>query len=469
MQTTRQRLSYILSDFLAVNAAWCVFNIIRFCTLPVNSELSSFAEYYSMPIIIIGQIAFPMMMVCLFAVSGYYNSVFFKSRLDDILNAFSVSLIGAIIIFFAALFNDTIPDRLNNLEMTAIVWVLMGGASSIGRLLLTRSSIKKINKGKIYFDAIVIGVPDKALALARDLMGKYKNMGFRVVAFATPGANAVHESSLPTLDMASAPQFPDNINASAYIVIPDGLPIDRILGVINGLMPSGKSIYVTPGAGYLLSPRPRTASVVGEVLVDVSKSNIPEGTRNLKFISDILCAGLALAALSPFFLTVAALIKLDSKGPVFYRQTRIGYKKRPFEIIKFRTMHTQAEPDGPMLTASNDARITKLGRFLRKYRIDELPQFWNVLRGEMSLVGPRPEREFFIKQIVDRAPEYNLVHQVRPGITSWGMVKYGYAQNVDQMLQRMRYDLVYLENISFAVDVKILFYTVSTVLTGKGI
>lgn len=469
MQTTRQRLTYILSDFLAVNVAWCVFNIIRFCTLPVNSQLSSLGEYYSMPMIIVGQIVFPLMMVCLFAVSGYYNSVFFKSRLDDILNAFSVSLIGSIIIFFIALFNDSIPDRLSYVEMTAMVWVLIGGAASIGRVCVTRTSIKKIKDGSVFFNAVVIGQPQKALALADDLEGKYKNMGFHVVAYATPGAQKIEGMKYPTFDMALSSELVEMQHVSAFIIVPEGLAVEETLSVINALLPTGKDIYVTPGGHHILTPRPRTAAVVGEVLINVSKSDIPESTRNLKFIGDVICSSFALVALSPFFALIAAMIKIDSKGPVFYRQTRIGYKKKPFEIIKFRTMQTDAEPNGPALSSENDARVTRLGRFLRKYRIDELPQFWNVLRGEMSLVGPRPEREYFIRQIMERAPEYYLVHQVRPGITSWGMVKYGYAQNVDEMLQRMRYDLVYLENISFAVDVKILFYTVSTVLTGKGV
>jgi lipopolysaccharide/colanic/teichoic acid biosynthesis glycosyltransferase len=167
-------------------------------------------------------------------------------------------------------------------------------------------------------------------------------------------------------------------------------------------------------------------------------------------------------------LIVALAIKIDSKGPVFYSQERVGYKQKKFNILKFRSMTTDAEKSGPQLSSENDSRITKLGRILRKYRIDELPQFWNVLKGDMSLVGPRPEREYFIHKIVEKAPYYTLVHQVRPGITSWGMVKYGYAKNVDEMILRLRYDLIYLTNISILVDLKIIIYTVETVFTGRG-
>jgi exopolysaccharide biosynthesis polyprenyl glycosylphosphotransferase len=211
------------------------------------------------------------------------------------------------------------------------------------------------------------------------------------------------------------------------------------------------------------------SNVVGEPLVDISKADMSESTINIKRVSDIIVSIFVLILISPLLLTLAILIKLDSKGPIIYKQTRIGYHKKPFNIYKFRSMKVDAEANGPTLSSLDDPRITKLGKILRKYRLDELPQFWNVVKGDMSLVGPRPEREFYIKQIITKAPYYSLIHQVRPGITSWGMVKFGYASNVDEMISRLRYDLLYIENVSFAVDLKILFYTINTVLTGKGV
>jgi lipopolysaccharide/colanic/teichoic acid biosynthesis glycosyltransferase len=186
-------------------------------------------------------------------------------------------------------------------------------------------------------------------------------------------------------------------------------------------------------------------------------------------MGDIIVSIAALILLSPLFLLLAILIKCDSKGPVFFRQERIGYHKKPFKIIKFRTMVNDAEINGPQLSSAGDVRITRIGHFMRKYRLDELPQFWNILCGEMSFVGPRPEREFYIKQILKKAPYYSLLHQVRPGLTSWGMVKHGYASTIDEMVERSRFDLIYLENISLIVDLKILLYTVNTVISGRGI
>ncbi|MFM7726842.1 MAG: sugar transferase, partial [Flavobacteriales bacterium] len=183
---------------------------------------------------------------------------------------------------------------------------------------------------------------------------------------------------------------------------------------------------------------------------------------------DIGVSVFALLFLFPFLLLIAIAIKLSSTGPILYSQERIGKHGKPFRIFKFRTMVSNAESNGPQLSSSHDNRVTRVGRFLRKTRVDELPQFYNVLKGEMSLVGPRPERRYFIDLIMERAPHYSHLHRVRPGITSWGQVKYGYAENVDQMIQRLKYDVLYIENMSLAMDLKILFYTVAIVLKGSG-
>ncbi|MDE6612513.1 MAG: sugar transferase, partial [Muribaculaceae bacterium] len=227
-------------------------------------------------------------------------------------------------------------------------------------------------------------------------------------------------------------------------------------------------LFVTPDLMSMMTSRHKVSQVVSEPLVDITNANISPSAVNLKRFGDVVVSALALVALLPVYAAVALAVKLDSRGPVLYRQERVGYHKRPFRIIKFRTMRVDAEASGPALTRDNDPRITRVGAFLRKYRLDELPQFWNVLKGEMSLVGPRPERAYYIERIARRVPSYSLIHQVRPGITSWGMVKYGYAADVDQMIERLPYDLLYIENVSLGVDLKILFHTVSTVLRGRG-
>lgn len=189
----------------------------------------------------------------------------------------------------------------------------------------------------------------------------------------------------------------------------------------------------------------------------------------IKRLFDVICSAIALVVLCPLFLVIAVFIKCDSKGPVIYRQQRLGRLAKPFTILKFRTMYENAETDTPLLSAKDDKRITKFGCLLRKYHLDELPQLWNILVGDMSFVGPRPERKYFVDQLLVIAPEYVKLFKVRPGLSSWGSVKYGYASDLSQMVERMKYDLMYLDKMSLAIDIKIMAYTIKTVVTGKGV
>ena len=227
-------------------------------------------------------------------------------------------------------------------------------------------------------------------------------------------------------------------------------------------------IKITPDARDIAVGSIHQRSIFHSPFIVINNRLMPEWQYSLKRIADIVISLFALILLSPVYLVTAIIVKATSPGPVFYAQERIGHLGKPFKMHKFRSMYVDAEEAGPALSKDDDPRITPFGRFMRKVRLDEIPQFYNVLRGTMSLVGPRPERQFYIDQIVKRAPEYMLLQRVKPGITSWGQVKYGYASNVDQMVERLRYALLYLDNMSLTTDLKILLYTVIIIFQGRG-
>lgn len=209
-------------------------------------------------------------------------------------------------------------------------------------------------------------------------------------------------------------------------------------------------------------------NIFGALLIEVNSDVMPVWQMAIKRFLDVLFSIIAMLLLIPLYIFLAIAVKLSSPGPIFFLQERIGYNGKPFRIIKFRTMYVDAEKAGPQLSSSNDTRITPIGRFMRKLRFDEFPQFFNVLKGDMSLVGPRPERQFYIDRIVAIEPQFHQLTKVRPGITSWGQVKYGYAENVDQMIQRMKYDLLYMKNRTLALDFKIMLYTILIIAKAKG-
>jgi exopolysaccharide biosynthesis polyprenyl glycosylphosphotransferase len=211
------------------------------------------------------------------------------------------------------------------------------------------------------------------------------------------------------------------------------------------------------------------SAILGVPLLQIRHNLMPVWQLHTKRFIDVFISCLALLLLSPLYLFLAIGVKLSSSGPVIYSHERIGKNGKPFTIYKFRSMQKNAEKNGPELSNKSDNRVTNFGKFMRKTRLDELPQFFNVLKGDMSIVGPRPERKYFIDQIVKVAPHYVHLLSVRPGITSWGQVKYGYAENINQMVDRLKYDILYIENMSLYVDFKIMIYTVKIIFQGKGI
>jgi exopolysaccharide biosynthesis polyprenyl glycosylphosphotransferase len=319
------------------------------------------------------------------------------------------------------------------------------------------------------FKAVIIGNSQAARKLARKIGRSESLFSYEIVGYVPLEGEKDAEDDAVVIPEEQLGEVCKQQNISTLIIVPEKRREKKLLELISKLFKYGCQIKVAGGTISFITAGIRTQDVYGEPLVDVSSPSMSEAEKNIKRLFDILLSSIALLVCLPFMGIVALLIKADSKGPVFYSQERVGYRQKPFSIYKFRSMTQTAEVGIPQLSKPGDMRITKIGRILRKYRIDELPQFWNIIKGDMSLVGPRPERPFYIEKITKIAPYYTLLHQVRPGLTSWGMVKFGYASTVEDMVKRCKYDLVYLSNMTLTVDLKIMIYTIKTVVSGRGV
>lgn len=342
----------------------------------------------------------------------------------------------------------------------------------VGRIVVTLFIQREVASGRLVERVAVYGERSRVKECIERLSPHIGVNAMRVVAVVLTDSDRDGRSvdGYETLDIDDLSAECDRRGIARVILAVRNDDQASILSMVRSLYVINRPVMLPAWslAGGL--SRIKVGNVAGVPLADLTTVRISESQRNIKRVIDIGVSALALLLLSPVMAVMAILVKRDSPGPVIYSQRRIGMHCRPFMIYKFRTMWNDAEADGyPRLSSDGDPRVTPLGHFLRKYRLDEIPQFWNVLKGDMSLVGPRPEREYYEELILSRAPHYTLVHQVRPGITSWGMVKYGYATSVDQMVERLAFDMVYLENISVSLDMKIMFFTIRTVLTGQGV
>lgn len=476
----RQRALYIAGDLLATVSAWLVFSYIRFVMVGESENYSSFASFLGIRPVILGLILFPLGMSVLYWLSGYYNKVFIKSRIEELTTTLSTAFVGTIAIYFLAIVDDPIPDRATNYELLVMLFGLLFTFVYLERLTFTTLNSRRVASGKIAFNTVYVGsLADVPGAIHRLESGiNHLSHAFRVVGILewisptdksrAPESGKSEIVGLPVLSLNDMESFCRANDVRTIVVARSDCNPGELLELINKLLPLEIPVLMSPSLVNLLTAKPRLNRLVADPFIDITTPYIAESTINMKRAGDFIGALIAAILLIPTYLVIAIAVKLDSKGPVIYTQKRIGLHRKPFYILKFRTMTVDAEASGPRLSSENDPRITRVGRFLRKYRLDELPQFINVIAGNMSLVGPRPERDHYIQQILENAPYYTLLHCVRPGITSLGMVKHGYASSIDEMIQRMHYDLIYIENVSFTTDLKIIAYTIATVMSGKG-
>lgn len=463
-------LWYVFADALTAAGVWVVHNIIRrYYQHTATDWHTAFTENNFF--LIKSMLAVVAYWLCLYTLAGAYNhSLYRKSRLAEITSTFIQSLIGAVLLFFLLMLNDNdANEKYYYLTVSSFI-ILQFLLTATGRIAVLSIAKKHLLSSKVYFNSAYIGSPEVIAENFKEIKNNLPFLGVKVAGYIA--VNSQQKSTVAGLShLGTIDQLEEIIlhnNIEEIIVALEKKDDELFESIIARLSEYNVSIKKVATTLDIVSGSVKTANVLGATLVDINTALMPDWQLNIKRFIDITVSLLALALLSPLFIFIAIKTKLSSKGSIIYLQERIGYRNRPFTIYKFRSMYENAEADGPALSSDFDSRITPWGKIMRKWRLDELPQLWNILKGDMSLVGPRPERKFYIDQINQRTPYYRYLFKAKPGLTSWGMVKYGYASDVKQMIERMKYDLIYLENISLLIDLKIMVHTIRIIFLGKG-
>ena len=453
----------IVFDWLASSLAWGVFYYIRKLKIE-QTEFTVNSTFY------LGISIIPLVWVFLYMLQGTYQDVRRLHRLKIFNLTFLGTLLGTLCIFFLFLIDDEITGYRQYYSAIGLLFLIQFILVFIPRLIIVSNVVKKIHDRKAGFKTLLIGGSDKAVDIYNEINDLPKGIGHQFVGFIN--LNGVDKQLSNQLDYLGHIDDVERIlkeyEIEEVIIALESVEHDRLKAIISRVDGANVRIKILPDMYDILSGTVEMSNIFGALLINVSTDVMPIWQITIKRLIDVFVSLVAVVILTPLYIVLALLVKFSSPGPIFFLQERIGKNGSTFNIIKYRTMYVDSEKDGPQLSSSNDCRITKIGRFMRKSRLDEFPQFVNVLKGDMSLVGPRPERQFYIDQIVQIEPQFLELTKVRPGITSWGQVKYGYAENVQQMLDRMKFDLLYLKNRSLSLDFKIMLYTVLIIFKGKG-
>lgn len=459
----------IVFDYLSALIAWLLFWGYRHYLLGDLDFWTSW-QIFGIRDYIMSLIVIPGGWLFLYMLSGTYFDLYRKSRLDEINRTLISCILGSIIVALTIFANDA-EDYSYFIRTTGRYLFIHTAATLFLRLVLLNHIKNNLIEGKVGFNTLIIGGNQKAIDIYKKVSGSPKTLGniFKGFIYSTKENGNGMSNYLKQLGhLSELEEIIDEYEIEEVIVAVDTSEHHLLENIITRLCYRPVVVKIQPDLYDIISGSVKTSNVYDAVLMHIYPDLMPDWQRVCKRVFDILASVCALVLLSPLLLFAAIRVRMSSPGSIIYKQQRIGIFGEPFYIYKFRSMYVNAEERGPALSSTEDPRITPWGRIMRKWRIDELPQFVNILKGEMSLVGPRPERQFFIDKIIATHPHYKYLHKVKPGLTSWGMVQFGYAENVDEMVDRMKYDLLYIENCSLALDVKIMMYTLNVLFQGRG-